>query len=105
MFIGGFGFISGGGGGGGTVDVVDVVQLRAAAAPAPLADGTATFTPTPATAIRGNFVTVYVNGGGYLENAVQFEFDTDGTNITEIRLLNGLLFNTGEFWTFTGLRV
>lgn len=105
MFLGGFGFISGGGGGGGTVDIVDVRQLRAAPAPAPLTDGTSTYALTPSTYIRGNYVTVFVNGGDYLENDVDFEYDTDGTNITEIRLLLGRLFNTGEFWTFTGLRV
>jgi len=100
MFLGGFGFFTGGGAGGSIVSVVDIRQARAAAAPSTIVAGTATYTPSPA--IRGNSVTVFVNGGDYLENDVDFEFDTSGGYVTEIRLLLGRLFNTGEFWTITG---
>jgi len=95
----GYGFVGGGGSGGAISTVLDVVQYTVGSAGGPV-NGTTSFNPSPE--ILGDSVTVFVNGYGYLLNGVQFSFTTTGTYVTNITLLGGLQFNTGEIYTMTG---
>lgn len=101
MFVGGFGFFSGGAGGGGGGGGIDPRQeLVGAGAPSPIVDGSSTYTPS--VPISGDGLLVYVNGGGYLQPGVDFSTITSGSTITSITLLLGRKFNLMEYWTFIG---